>query len=363
VADLSPLPPRLRLRWTLWGANAGLALLLVGGVLWQLLTPEAVVATTVATVSTTSGIIQPLIEAVVPTQVAGVAIPRPSLPEPLAKPPGLILFGRGGAIWVWAGGEVRPLTPAGGNEQPRWSPDGTGIAYVHRDNSYSDIWIMDASGREARQITRNGNPVRSKSVWAFAPQWSPDGKSIAYLSDATNYDLALWQMDPTGNGAHRLSFLADYTGGVQDPAWSPSGDRLAAAAFLPDQPEQVYIFDLRANRWFPQTAASDGAYEPRFSPDGRFLVYVMRSQGKHDLWLLDLDTRANVQLTADGLSRAPVWSSTGDQILYLSGADNTWDIWILGLSVDATGRIGPTRPRPVTRDLRADPASGLSWWR
>src|SRR5216684_173928 len=128
MAELPPQPPRLGLRWMLWAANAALALLLVGGVLWQLITPEGVVATTVTTVATTSEFIQPLIEAVVPTQVAGIAIPKPSLPEPLAKPPGLILFGRGGGIWVWAGGEVKALTPASSNEQPRWSPDGTGIA-------------------------------------------------------------------------------------------------------------------------------------------------------------------------------------------------------------------------------------------
>jgi TolB protein len=307
-------------------------------------------------------LIEPLIE-IVPTQVAGIAIPRPSLPEPLARPPGRILFGRGGAIWVWAEGEVKALTPAAGNEQPSWSPDGSGIAYVHRGNSFSDIWIMDSSGREARQLTRNGNPVRSRSIWAFAPQWSPDGSLIAYLSDTGTRDLALWQMDPNGERVRRLSFLSDWTGGIQGPSWSPDGERLAVSAFLPDQPQQVFLFEVRANQWAALTAAPGGAYDPRFSPDGRHIAYVLREEGKHDLWLMNVETRNTLKLTSDGLSRAPVWSPSGDQLVFLSGRGGTWDIWTMAVLIDAEGSLGLGRARPVTRGANPDPASGLSWLR
>src|SRR5438874_835808 len=92
--------------------------------------------------------VQPIVEAVVPTQVSGLIAPRLPFVEPPARPDGSILFARDGAIWEWSAGEVHALTPSGGNEQPRWSPDGFGIAYVQRGRGYSDIWVMDASGRE-----------------------------------------------------------------------------------------------------------------------------------------------------------------------------------------------------------------------
>lgn len=70
------------------------------------------------------------------------------------------------------------LATEGGNCKPAWSPDGSQIAWVYhsRFTPVTDIWLMNADGRDRRNLTDN-NPY-----WAFYPTWSADGKWIAFSS-------------------------------------------------------------------------------------------------------------------------------------------------------------------------------------
>lgn len=75
-----------------------------------------------------------------------------------------------------AGGRPRRLTRGKQDQQPRWSPDGTRLAFVStRDDERGQIYVIDLAGGEARQITRAPNG-------ASDPAWSPDGTRIAFLS-------------------------------------------------------------------------------------------------------------------------------------------------------------------------------------
>ncbi len=75
-----------------------------------------------------------------------------------------------------SGGEVRKLTssPTADNN-PRWSPDGKTLAFVSTRSGESHIWLIDVTGGEARQLT-------TISTGASQPVWSPDGKMIAFVS-------------------------------------------------------------------------------------------------------------------------------------------------------------------------------------
>ncbi len=78
-------------------------------------------------------------------------------------------------------GEEKRLTDKGGNCEPAWSPDGKEIAFVSR-NGNARIWIMDADGKNKRQVTEGPRQ------YDYNPSWSPDGKKIAYMSTDDPYD-------------------------------------------------------------------------------------------------------------------------------------------------------------------------------
>jgi len=108
---------------------------------------------------------------------------------------------------------------------PRVSPSGKTLTFVvtemdlEGNRSLSDIWIISTTG---------GEPVRLTTSPAadYNPRWSPDGKTIAFLSTRDG-DAQIWKISPYGGEATRLSSVP---GGVSGFAWSPQGDRIALAS-------------------------------------------------------------------------------------------------------------------------------------
>ena len=95
--------------------------------------------------------------------------------------------------------------------RPSWSPDGAWIAYIEIQGEFSHVWVMDADGSEARQLTF-GN------FWEWTPTWSPDGTHIAVgrLVEETRYDIYMVPLD--GGLEERVT---DDPYDDMDPSWTP----------------------------------------------------------------------------------------------------------------------------------------------
>jgi dipeptidyl aminopeptidase/acylaminoacyl peptidase len=133
----------------------------------------------------------------------------------------------GSDIWlvpVRGDGVERRLVGGGWETRsPAFSPDGSSVAFISGEAGALDIWIVPASGGDARRLTEATNP-RDEPRWA--PQWSPDGAWIAYISsrsgERNNDDL--WLVSPDGEHHRQL------TTGLMvntDAAWSPDGRWIA----------------------------------------------------------------------------------------------------------------------------------------
>src|SRR6266850_2220430 len=87
--------------------------------------------------------------------------------------PGRLLLVKDGDPWVWQGGGARQLATGGTWSQPRWSPDGTSLAYVYRGTNFADIFVTDERGETTKRLTDSQSTVLENNDWNLRPSWSP----------------------------------------------------------------------------------------------------------------------------------------------------------------------------------------------
>jgi len=194
--------------------------------------------------------------------------------------------------------------------QPRWSPDGRSIVYVTDRDGSDDVWVMDADGKNARQITRTD---RTQFV---SPDFTPDGKYIVVSRNAvqygTQYNLYLYHRD--GGTGVRMTGATPPVGGAA-PAPGPGGGappqrNYVGAAFGKDS-RYIYAasrnggaagynqtgfdwtivaYDRETGETTPRAAAVGGAFKPVLSPDGKWLVYGTRQDSVTSLRIRDMES-------------------------------------------------------------------------
>jgi len=135
------------------------------------------------------------------------------------------------------------------DDQAALSPDGRTLAFVStRERGTADIWLLDLHTRRSRNLTQGigGN---------FRPSWSPDGKTIAFTSDRGEphrrndpiwelmHFTALYTMDTDGLGLRRLTPVDEV---AENPKWSPDGKRIIYTHRSDDQhPRQIIAITLQ----------------------------------------------------------------------------------------------------------------------
>jgi Tol biopolymer transport system component len=196
--------------------------------------------------------------------------------------------GTGESIWklangasteLWRGEGVRVL---GG---PAISPDGRYIAFSVRQNGQTLLYAMQADGMNARVVADSLD-------LQGAPAWAPDGQSIT--SAANDHGVPHLFRVPI-NGGSPTPFVGEYS---VDPAWAPDGSIVVYSG-----PDIGTTFSVKAvtaeaaPHPLPALTLTRGARHLAFLPGGRALV-LLRGEIQHkDLWLIDLETGAERQLT------------------------------------------------------------------
>ncbi|MBA2354701.1 MAG: PDZ domain-containing protein, partial [Acidobacteria bacterium] len=216
---------------------------------------------------------------------------------------------------------------------PEWiramapSPSGARVVFEYR----GEIVTVPAEKGDPRNITA------TMAVHERSPEWSPDGRSLAYVSDAGG-EYALHIRAQDGKGEARVLPLKG-SGFYATPVWSPDSTRIA----LRDNGRHLYVVTVATGATV--TVATESTYRPgpfadtsyAWSPDSRWLAYTTTSSAQVQSALLYSIERRQSFPISDGLSDVsePVFDRNG-KYLYLFASTNAGPVrdWFSQSSAD-----------------------------
>jgi Tol biopolymer transport system component len=265
---------------------------------------------------------------------------------------------------------------------PRWSPDGTKLAFRRVEKIKSDIDVVDLSSQAVTRVTNDNVPDMD-------PVWAPDGRHI-YFASSRGGGLNLWRIgvgtngEPTGTPEQ----LTTGAGDDVEPTVAPDGSRVAFAvrginsdlwrlpvvattgqprgapepvvmttrvesrgAWSPDGRSIAFNSDRlgEMNIWLRSMADSSerqltggpgGDYQPNWDPKGGYLVFFSARDGNPDIWSVQLSGRRLTQLTTDPATDTnPFYSPDGQQIAFLSDRGGRSEVWVMGADGSSPRRL------------------------
>ncbi len=225
-----------------------------------------------------------------------------------------IVFDLLGDIYLMpvSGGTATPLRQGLAWEvQPRFSPDGKKILFTSDAGGGDNIWVMDADGKNGKQITKESFRLLNNGVWI-------DNEYIVARKHFTSTRSLgageLWMYHISGGEGIQLTKRKNDQQDVNEPCVSPDGryvyfseDMYPGGSFQYNKDPNQQIFEIRRydreeGKVEDVTGGSGGACRPQLSENGRWLAFVRRHDTKSVLYLRKLETGEEFPIY-DGLDK------------------------------------------------------------
>jgi tricorn protease len=162
-------------------------------------------------------------------------------------------------------GATRNLTNTSGihERNPKWSPDGKTIAFISDQSGEDEIYLIDQDG--------SGSPRRlttGADTYKYALFWSPDGKKILWADKKLRLQYVNVESKEVKTVVQARAWeINDYT-------WSPDSKWIAYARPEVETMGRVYLYSLAHGESYPVTSGWYASYSPAFSGDGKYLFFV-----------------------------------------------------------------------------------------
>lgn len=170
-------------------------------------------------------------------------------------------------------------------------------------------------------------PVAAGAVGGWEATWSPDGRQIAFTSSSPHGIPNIWVMDADGRNQRQLTAL-----GGRAPRWMPDGRRIAFVSLRTGRP-RFYVADpdAPAGADAPFPGLPEEAQDVVWSPSGKQAAYCLpNSSGKaRDLWVASPDGSNPLGLTTNFWIREYAWSPRSDQIAIVIGRAIGSSLWVV----------------------------------
>jgi Tol biopolymer transport system component/actin-like ATPase involved in cell morphogenesis len=222
----------------------------------------------------------------------------------------------GGSVTTGAGGgSGEPI------DVPKGPPLSTDtIAYTSIEGTFWNVWLIESDGSGARRLTNE------EAVFPRLPAISPDRRSVVYTQNDGGEGWDLRVTDSSGDG-NRL--LVEGLAADARAAWSPDGNRLAYVK-QSGGAEDLYVLDLGTGRERNLTGNSEGEGDPTWSPDGESIAYWARSAGNQDIYVIPAEGGDRRRLTQDpGDDADPAWHPDGSSLAFSSRRDGDWELFVM----------------------------------
>src|SRR5688500_4940138 len=288
-----------------------------------------------------------------------------------------IVFDLMGDIYVMsaAGSGTSPAARIAGGPafemQPRFSPDGTRIAFSSDRGGLWNIWTMDVKGGDLKQISR-------EQRWFInSPTWSPDGRFIFarrhFVSTRSLGAGEVWMFHASGSDGLQVTEKVSFQKDQGEPAISPDGRYLYYSKdvtpglnfeYNKDPHGVIYAIirrDLQTGQERTFVSRAGGSIAPRPSPDGKHLAFIRRVDLKSHLFLKDLNSGEEVsifnRLDKDlqeawavlGVYAQYAWSPDS-RFIYIWGEGKIWRVDVAkksGVQIPFTARVEQSLNTPV----------------
>ncbi|WP_126174337.1 amidohydrolase family protein [Altericroceibacterium xinjiangense] len=207
---------------------------------------------------------------------------------------------------------------------PRFSPDGTRIAFTSDRGGGDNIWLMNADGSDKRQLTDEDFRLLNQ------PTWSPDGQFIVakkhFTTERSLGTGEIWLYHVSGGEGVALVERPneEHQKELGEPIYAPDGSAIfytrnvtpgAIFEYAQDSNRDLFNierYDLQTNEVTTAVSGPGGAVRPTPSPDGTKLAFVRRENAQSRLYVKDLVTGA-VRRIYDDLDKdvQETWAVTG----------------------------------------------------
>ena len=279
-----------------------------------------------------------------------------------------IVFDLLGDIYVMPieGGQARAIASGvAWDMQPKFSPDGTRIAFTSDRAGGDNLWIMNRDGSDPTQVSDESFRLVN------SPEWTPDGEFIVgrkhFTSSRSLGAGEMWMWHRTGGGGVQLTERRTQQKDTGEPAFSPDGRYLyfsddatpgATFEYSRDVNGEIYVIqrlDRETGEIEEYLSGPGGSIRPTPSPDGRSLAFIRRVRYQSTLFVMDIDSGREVPIY-NGLDRDlqetwavhgvyPAFSWTPDNrsiVVWAGGKIRRIDV-ATGVATDIPFRVNDTR--------------------
>ena len=192
--------------------------------------------------------------------------------------------------------------------EPKLSPDNKKVAVVIRDGENFDIWVFDIASRTLNKLTFGG--------LNRTPQWSPDGRSIAYFKRTKDGKSGVYVKPFDGSGEERVLFDAiDIR--VYLNHWSRDGKFILVDYLTQNAQSDLLVIPLVGDKtpWkYLETKRDE--YESSLSPNGKWISYLTDESGSYQIYVRSFPEKEGKWQISSDVAEEPRWSPDGKYLYY-----------------------------------------------